>query len=184
MLLCRGNEKIRGYILVVVLLFLQIFSLIGIYMDRHASQIIRKQADNWEEYLKQSVAEKISRGIEKNIYYGMDSCVLPVMSPAEWRKKSISWWEHHTCSDSDIKIRYHYAIEYLGWDACAVINTNSDLLTKTGYYRVTLMLMELNKVNANYLLQTTVAVPANETTICKDKIHIVQEGRQMQRELI
>jgi hypothetical protein len=160
----------RGFIFVTVLIILQMLSLNSLYVLMHAATIMKKNTHRWQSQQTEWFAYKLMNQLEANIEASSQVCDIPVMSAVDFSSQALSWWEANTCSDNRNEIRYYYAVEPLGEDACGVINHHV-----ASYKRITL------NIPNQYLLQSTVAVPVISTAACQDHPHIVRAGRQMIR---
>lgn len=174
-----------GFIFVTVLIFLNVFSLLSIYGLMQLSESLKKNARFMEYNRYYLECDKILKRLEAQRAQGIDGCTIPIMPATELSKQPISWWQLNTCSDNVSGIRYYYAVELLGDDACAWIKKaiNNPLVT-VRYERITLYALVDKIAGAKYRIQSTIVIPNHSmVSSCNTKPHWVHEGRQMWREL-
>jgi hypothetical protein len=179
-----SHYKMNGYILFVVLIFLQIFSCLGLYELTAISLTLRKNNHHLirESYLLQ--AQKILKNLEEDVIAGHPTCLVTISSASIPARMPLRWWQQKSCSRSNRAVRYYYRVESLGNDACAVISKNQyNHIMPAAYYRITL-LMAMDKIRgAKLILQSTLAKPGTDPLSCPGKMHRVTLGRQMMRQL-
>src|SRR5579871_5487006 len=126
-------HHLRGFILLIVLVFLQIFALMGLYALTQASLSMKRNNTLWERLVNLRLADKILKEIETNDVVESNNCNIPMTPSSELAVKPEWWWQFNTCRDNLRDIRYYYAVESMGSDACATI-LNGDKGTQIAYY--------------------------------------------------
>ncbi|MBX3709257.1 MAG: hypothetical protein KIT56_07505 [Gammaproteobacteria bacterium] len=173
-----------GMVLITVLVFLQIFSLLSLYSLTYLSQSMKRYSHQWQSHLYQRTSNKILRQLEDVSMVTSTRCRIPMIPSTELKIKDATWWQSHACSGNLGEIRYHYAVEFLGIDPCGmIVKSHHAQSSISKYYRITLYLLP-EAFHGKFIMQSTVALPEEGTTVlCQDKLHRVQQGRQMWREI-
>ena len=174
----------KGFILLVVLFFLQLFSFLTLYSLQTASHAIKLSADTIRirnDYLR---ANGILQQIESDLLRGTPDCIILPIAPMVLKKQPNQWWQQIACSGNLAKNRYDYLIESLGANACAVIDilSNNQLVT-ADYYRITLYYQPEVARKTGIYLQSTLVKPYVSSTPCSGISRKVLVGRQMYRQL-
>lgn len=176
--------SIRGFILLAVLVFLHIFSLIGLLSFINVSTEIKSNVHQEQKNELMRMAKQILNSLEKQVAAGVVTCVIPLMAAAEMSKKPFSWWQFNTCHGNLLKIRYYYGIELLGNDACGLISQNHDNQNLiANFYRISLLVLPEKTNNTKIRLQSTMATSLKSRFPCQGNRHRVVLGRQMWREI-
>jgi len=173
-----------GYVLISVLVFIQVFSIISMFALVYVFDSIKRNNHQWIGYVYRLKGHEILRQLETKIESDQAICLLPTIPAPLLAHKPISWWKLHTCSDNVSQIRYYYAIEFLGNDPCGEMGKNvmnQPLMAR--FYRITLYLPPDTLQGAKYIIQSSVALPAVQTSVCKGKLHTINPGRQAWREI-
>jgi hypothetical protein len=161
----------KGFILIIVLLFLQMFVLLGFYVLQ-ASWLDNKGSHaRLEEYYTFNQLEQLLQKTEQN---ELSSCLIPPVALNDLKNKPISWWQTQSCAGNFHSIQYYYVFESLGKDSCAELKSQGRI---AGYYRLTLMIFHPNgepKLSA----QSTMILPEPAELTCQGVTHQVEEGRQ------
>ncbi|TAK78791.1 MAG: hypothetical protein EPO11_00910 [Gammaproteobacteria bacterium] len=159
-------SKSKGFTLFVVLIFLQIFSMMGLYGLTTVALIIKMNQDEWQREVNVDNARTVLYGL--TTIDGLN-CFIPITSPSALAKQTMDWWQSNACSGNSAGNPYYYVVESLGKDACGVIGGQI-----AAYYRVSLRF-------GTILLQGTLA-QGDEMASC-DQPHHVVAGYQMWREI-
>jgi len=178
-----SHYKMRGYVLITVLVFLQLLSCLGLYELASVSTTLRESQRYWSHELEVLKATDILTKLETNVLSGNLTCLVPNISSSELAKKPETWWEQKTCYQSHSQAHY-YMVESLGDDPCGIMSKNqSNQVITAHYYRITL-LMIIDKIKgAKLILQSTLAKLGSDTLSCTEQMHRVILGRQMLRKL-
>lgn len=167
--------------LLAVLIFMQLFSMLSLFSLMSASMAIKSQ----QQLLARSEVvwkvEALLKQIERYVLMGGHSCRIKVMPTAQLIVKPLSWWQQFSCSGNLAAFRYYYAIEYVGNDVCARIESMYHAASIPEYYRITLIALLDKPKDAKVTMQSTIAKATHRVSSCQGKIHIVNAGRQMHR---
>lgn len=162
-------NKTKGFILIIVLVFLQIFSLIGLFNISTVTHVMKSNSHLYQGYCLRLKSRQFLQTLEREI---KPECIIPITPAPLLGKKPLSFWQVNACHANVDGIRYDYSVEWLGDDACAVMENGS----QARYYRLTLK-------TGHYLLQSTLAQPISTQKACEGKAHLLQAGRQWLREI-
>lgn len=169
-----------GYILFIVLIFLQIFCLLGLYELSSIMSLLKTDSQSWERKKLLLHLHSVLHHLENNFLKQEINCLIPVIAPSLLIKKSSAWWNQHACHN----IKFNYVVEFLGENACAIVGMNSNNETLSAkYYRITLMDLSAKIAHSNLLLQSVIATTNNKVLACFDKPFQAVLGEQMLREL-
>ncbi len=176
------KASVQAFILPIVLFFIQLFALLGLYGLRMAKIEFTANRDEWQyEQYKRIAANALAR-VEDKLMTEKMTCTIPITSSLDFVKNPIEWWQAMSCSGNLAGNQYYYLLEFLGEDSCAVIVAADGKESAAEYYRVTLLLLPEKKMNAKILLQSTVAM-TGKIPSCRERVHLVKVGRQMWRQL-
>lgn len=163
----------QGFVLLMVLLFLQVFSAFGLYalenslLEMKMNKLVVQQKQHF------FAAESFLRAIEEKL----DGCIIPVTPVHELTVQPLSWWQAQGCAgDSDL-FQYYYVIEELGQDVGACVNNMA-----ANYWRITLLSTFKTDPDRRVILQSTVIKPDNRQH-CSQESRVVLSGRQMWRNI-
>ena len=184
--LCRAEvrgmmqKSSQGWIFLIVLFFLHLFSFMSLYSLTILSLTFKMNHHIWQQQMELMDANHILSHLESRLLVEDAHCVLPFIPSREVQKKSISWWKQSTCHDNLGGSEYFYFIEHVGNDACGLIEKlNGNQVMAADYYRITLALFRFKKI----LLQSTFAKSQRVEFSGHDEVHKIIVGRQMWREL-
>lgn len=105
-------HKQKGFVLIVVLLFLQQFAMLSVAMiSQHILSIKMSNEYQQKHHVFQS-AEKLLRNINDSMFEE-DNCEIPVLDAALMRTQSLTWWEENACSGLSGSFKYYYVFEKL-----------------------------------------------------------------------
>jgi len=167
----------RGFALVTVLIFLQIISLIGLFLMQNAISLKKMtQGLLHQTELLMSAESELSQ-----IDLTRSACDIPVMTASELQAKPLNWWQTMACAKTSNSLEYYYVIEHIGDDPCASIDASQKNFS-VHYFRITLFVHHPTD-DAKEWLQTTVIKQDNASHECQAPIHSVIGGKQMWREL-
>src|SRR5438067_315789 len=130
---------IKGIMLIIVLVFLQIFFLIGTYGHFMVARTLKLNRDLLQHDAQRTMAMKLLSELEDRLLVGSPYCVMPIIPSSELFKKKKIWWEENACSGILTGNQYYYVVEAMEKDVCGEI-TKSDSGQKViaEYYRLTL----------------------------------------------
>lgn len=176
------KTSVQAFILPIVLFFMQLFALLGLYGLQAARIGFIANRDAWQYKQYKNTALAALSAVESKLMTDKITCQIPVTAPVILSKKSLEWWESTSCSGNLAGNQYHYLLEFLGKDACAVIApSNTESIAE--YYRITLLLLPEKRINMKVILQSTVAIAVSKMPACQERTHFVKVGRQMWRQL-
>jgi hypothetical protein len=169
----RHYKRSSGFVLLMVMVFLLIFSALSLYGLTRAASTIKNIHRMQQFQIATMQAEKILDRIE---YAEMEPCVIPTIAADEFANKPLSWWERTVCGGKEKNLKYHYVVEALGNVPCATLNDGT-----ARYQRITLFALPALCKGATILLQSTVIKPGVSNLSCEEPHHLVKPGRQMLR---
>lgn len=177
------KESQKGFVLLIVLVFLQLCSSLSLFGLSSVSIALRSMANLSAREKNERLVDQILMEVEKGFEDELPNCMIPVSLPSEISQKPFSWWQLNACSGNLNEILYYYVVENLGNDACALMEKyDINQVVTVGFYRITLFSMMKPQT---VIIQSTWALNAqDENFSCKTEPHSVQLGRQMRRELI
>jgi Tfp pilus assembly protein PilX len=177
------NQSDKGFVLLIILVFMQIFSILTCVGLASVSAAIRINRDAWQSYTFKKAAVRELDTLETALLTTGPQCVIPILPAGELARKSISWWQEYSCSSNLAGFRYYYVTENLGKDSCSLLDKDTDHIVIADYYRITLLALPAKKLTAKLILQSTMVKASNDSLPCDRDKHLVTAGRQMQREL-
>ncbi|MBV9575637.1 MAG: hypothetical protein JO149_03335 [Gammaproteobacteria bacterium] len=178
------KKPAHGFVIIAILILLQICAWIEILALQNVTHELQQSAVFWRKEIDLTFVNSLLAHIEKYFLIEWPACQVPRMSVGAAVKKPLSWWKSYGCSGNFSEIRYYYAVEWLGKDACAVAKkSNAIQFGAMEYYRITLLAFPESIKRTKILLQSTVAFLSDEIGPCQEKFHFVDPGRQMWREI-
>lgn len=180
-----NKSSVNGFVMLIVLVFIQLFALMGLYSLTQIMQHMKLNAEIWqkEEYLRQ--ANYILHQIENQLLFTLPLCRISIIPATDMVRKPILWWETHGCSGNFMGIQYYYVLEFLGNESCVSVkkqeNNNHGLTVD--YYRLTLSCLLNVEKSKKIVLQSTIAKISDKLLSCQQRLHEVVLGQQMQREI-
>lgn len=160
-------DKENGLILLCVLVFMQLFALIGLYLWQN---ILLSQKSSQQALQRNELFHKVNLyllSLEQSLLLGKSinaPCLINEAEVIDFTKGSESWWQANACQASNEGIHYAYVIENLETSLCTV------------FYRITLRGNSDKMPNAMWLLQATIAKGT-----CHQPGHFRTEGQQAWR---
>lgn len=169
-----------GFTFIVILIFLQIFSLLSLYSLSQAALVMKQNNHSWEGHVQQLNAKKILASTEEKNLERLNQCQIPVTSSHILIHKPLFFWQSQACRSGK---GYYFVVESLGADPCAMIKIPNKQDKIAHYYRITLLTISGTLHAAKYFMQSTIATPENPILACQDKLHNVLLGWQMRRDI-
>ena len=175
----------QGMALIAVLIFLEIFSLTGLFaLQRNIWESKLTTRFQFQSTLAAAANAKLKQ-IERQLNNFLPACSIPETPAPLLASKSPVWWRSVSCAGIFRMFQYYYVVEFLGTDPCAYIaGIDNDSDRSAGYYRVTLLMMPVKDPGQTVLRQSSIVKPVIPAAICTGSRHAVLPGRQMWRELI
>jgi hypothetical protein len=170
-------KSLQGMALIAVLIFLEVFSLLGLYALQNNILQNRMLKNNWEKFQLRKIArEQLTKaGVQLDLQ--IPSCVVAVSS--DLPSQPFSYWQANACVGKEGIFEYYYVVEMFGNDACAVLDGSK--LT-VDFYRVSLLVMSSS--DGRVILQGTMVKPDGLNNKCDSVIHYVSPGWQQKVELV
>lgn len=168
-------QKSNGFILFVVLLFLQLISAMGLYsltsVQLNLKVLQREFANDKDVVESKNLLQQIENTFEANHL----TCPISPVFSFDLSEKSLSWWESNACQFNATPLYVYYVIESLGVDACAQLAENERV---ADYYRLS-TLIGFSKSRFSYIMmQATFVKPAQSKIMCTETLHHVKIGQQ------
>lgn len=167
------NKSQSGWILLIVLLFLQIISLLGFYIVQTSLFAHKVSGSQWRKQELFMHAEQLLYDLAENfsVY-----CIVPQISSNELLMKPLSWWQStNTCAGSLEHNDYYYIVEFLGEDVCA--SEMEDQTNVAHYFRITLLMLD-KKNDIRERLQITSIKLDNASYACRGPQRHIVAGMQ------
>lgn len=175
-------KKHQGFVLLIVLIFMQIYALLGITALEQVFLSEKLTADYKTRRFLLNEAEHLLRWLEGNLNEVSPLCLIPGLSVATLSSRPLSWWSAFSCAGPGYLFRSYYIIEALGEDPCA--HLSSGIQVQVAYYRITVLLVNEHDETMKVMLQSTVVKEAQTLEHCGGQSHSVDLGPQSWRELI
>jgi hypothetical protein len=150
MLMLKFNISAQGYVLLAVLVFLQIFSLLGLFALTQANLVLKTNASHWLATGYRQTTISVLAEVEARVMRDPSACVMPLTAAADVAVKSESWWQQNACMISAQGAIYRYVVESLGQDLCGVFESNDNRLMHAENYRITLFALPQNNTPTKY----------------------------------
>ncbi|MHB1947308.1 MAG: hypothetical protein ACYCQI_04245 [Gammaproteobacteria bacterium] len=176
------QKNMQGIALLVVLLFMQIIAIFGLYALQMAILETKQAQLTWRRNEIRSFAEQALYTAENNLQINVPHCVIPVTPVAQILSYPLSWWRSpQSCAGNFQTFQYYYRVELVGNDPCGYIQLYPQKNFAT-YFRITLLGVS---GDTKILLQSTIIKPnrGDDSSSCSSVSHVVSIGRQMWREL-
>src|SRR3990167_8139578 len=125
-----SHQRTQGFILFVVLVFLQIFSLWGCYALMNAAMLTKNQYLVWQRNQVDLMAQFILRLLENNVSQIITRCTISLMPSFILKDQPQTWWQLYACKDHLNNTNYYFVLESMGKDPCAVIKNSKQSTLK------------------------------------------------------
>jgi hypothetical protein len=170
----------QGMALITVLIFMQIWTLLGICSLEMAWLMKKINAGVHQKNQIQFAGETILKQAENKMNQDSSHCLVNVMSTSELLSKSLVWWQSHSnCKGLLASLPYYYIAELIGEDPCGYFKSSSIAKDNPAYFRISVLIYKNNPM----ILQSTIILPVTKTATCVNAYHEVYVGRQMWRHL-
>jgi Tfp pilus assembly protein PilX len=174
-------QRHNGYILIVVLLFLQLVTMLGMYALEAIWAEDRLTLFDMQKIRLSHQLGYLMTNIVQQSKQTQPSCLVQTISSEDLKSEPISWWKNASCAGVFQSIQYYYVVESLGEDSCAHIKQSRSIAAD--YYRITLLGLDNNN-GAKQLLQSTVVKAALQSHLCDGAVHLVDAGMQSLHALV
>lgn len=172
-----------GIALIIVLLFLQIMTMLGLYSLSSSLLSEKMNAESWQKESTIIIMDELLHAIAIKLQNEIPHCVIMKNDSLNLLVESMDWWQSSiTCGGHFQQAQYYYVIEPLGEDPCAQIEGNDMRQLAVHYFRITLLTM-VKKTNIKIILQSTVTRLFNRIAQCGRASHAVDLGQQTWREI-
>jgi Tfp pilus assembly protein PilX len=172
----------QGYILFVVLIFMQLFALLGLNALNQLFWVKKVQNEQNQRWFLLSQAEHLLYQVAATLKEQKAACLLAPLSFNQLKEHPFSWWTANACSVSGHLFKAYYLLEFLGVDPCATIRAS--LQAVAAYYRITVLLVGESHETLQVMLQATVSAATQTAEHCDSEAHSVDLGPQSWHELI
>lgn len=173
----------RGIVLIIILLFLQIFAILGLYSLSISLLSKKINSESWQRESTVLMMDELLHIIALKLQSNIPHCVLAKNDSLNLLAKSMDWWQSPiACVGHLQKLQYYYVIEQLGEDSCAQLEGIDMSKYATHYFRITLLAV-VKKASMQIILQSTVIRPFNRIARCEGTGYAVRIGQQTWREL-
>lgn len=174
----------HGFVLLIVLIFLQIFSLMGVAAFLNAKMGFKIAREFEQKNTFFSSSKYILRLLAAKMTVDKIHCLIEIIPATEMATKPPFWWKQFSCGGQLSEIHYYYVVESLGQDPCAIIeNSANNQKLIADYYRITLLSLSNKMKSVRILLQSTIAKASPSSLSCTNNLHRVTIGQQMWREI-
>lgn len=164
--------KCHGFVLCVVLIFLQLVSMLSLYQLMRASYAIKLSNKQLHHSLFLWQARStLMQFAKENI-----TCETHPLSDLSLQVHSVDWWRIHACYFKSNHIEYFILQEQLGDDICAKVSPKQS----ASYRREDLLAIQNTE---KVILQATIVKASAVPLSCATEPHVVHIGLQMLREL-
>ena len=170
-------KKHRGFVMVTVLVFLQLFSIASATVLTFIHSMHKNGEQYWRYGEWQAKIDVVFTEMIDEIMSGHAAIHHDVFSSSRLIKLPYEWWQQQANMKNDL----YYFIEGLGKDSCGVIENNPTQEYVPDYYRITVAVFPHGSAGEKWLWQETVASLARKTEPCQSKTHFVQYGIQTVR---
>jgi len=172
-------SKQTGFILIVVLLFLQAFSLLSLSSLANSNMMLKMVRQRVQKENMASTMESHLKRIEQQLLVNqVSTCIKTQTFYTSLLHADFAWWQNHACGDHQQPFQFFYVIETVGQEACTV----TDQSGVADYYRITLVSFLKNTTERSGFMQTLVVKNSQALEPCYATLHHVSVGRQWWRE--
>jgi hypothetical protein len=157
----------KGFILFTTLLFLNVFSLLNLYVMMGVKLKLKESDALFQQQIAVGNAQRILQQIGNDLINHANLCAIPITASILLRKYQNKWWKQHGCHGNVLTNRYYYVIELLAKDVCTNIRKSYlDALVKVDYYRISLLFLPSSIKEAKIILQNIVVTANHEMFNC------------------
>jgi hypothetical protein len=106
------NFKVQGFVLIIVLLFMQIFAMLSVCIIENHTLAMKMARSYQQKKHIFAVAEKFLASIGNMMAMNVD-CEVPVMDLSLLLNQPMDWWVKFGCQDHEEKLQIYYVYEVL-----------------------------------------------------------------------
>jgi len=173
----------HGITFIIVLIFLQILTILGLYSLSSSLLSEKMNSESWQKESTVLLMDELLHAIAIKLQSEMPRCMITQNHLLNLLAKSMDWWQSPVvCEWHFQQLQYYYVVEQLGEDACAQLAGIDMSKFAAHYFRITLLTI-VKKTNMKIILQSTVASPFARIAQCDRAGHVVSVGQQTWREL-
>lgn len=165
----------RGYILLMMLVFLQLCAWISLNAMQQTVSALKLMREQTNRIAVAQRSHNLLQQLAVEQSFLNTSCRIPVLMPMKLVKNSLPWWQENACSGSSDHLQYYYVIEFLGEDECALLTET----THANYYRMTLLML----TDTRPMYQVTFSAASDQVKSCMKQAYSVKLGIQAFREI-
>ena len=170
----------QGFALILVLIFLEIFSLLSITALQSNILAARMTHNQWH---KNTLIYAANQQLTSLASQSSFSCLMQPIPTQKLIQRPLSVWQQSSCTGNLSAFTYYYVVETLGNDSCAHI-INTAINTTVNYYRITLLLIDSLHPAIKTLLQATTVTPGTGGNVCHAVMREIMNGQQTLHKLI
>jgi len=168
----------QGFVLVSMLIIVQILALLGWYVMVNSLLMLKISGKMLIHHDVFVAAESELRQLEFQFQTITPTCSVPVTTLSDLRERTLEWWESSvSCQNNNGNFNFQYVIEILGKNPCHLLQKDSI----AEYIRITLR-ADQQDMDSPVYLQSTIAKPVLDTTVCADIPQYILAGRQSWKE--
>lgn len=176
-----STTKSKGFILILTLFFLIVFSLTTIAELTFIRLNLKTARHRWERNRHLLSSYTMLRTIENQFLLQPYHCIISAIPTHVLIKRHLSWWKENACFGTTSSISYFFILEKLERNPCGIIEKiDENHFIIADYYRITLlsMISSIDKI----FLQSTVVASHLTTQRCTETPYQAKIGRQNWRE--
>ena len=184
------NPRQNGFVLLLVLIFLQIFTLMSLSSLRQILMHVKLLGAIWQRQELTINAENLLSDIENQLKNSKPICIIRPISTTKIIQAPAQWWAAKSCVGNFKTFKYYYVIEFLGHDPCSFILSNNKRDTKKNayFYRISLLMKRGYTNNISHaprvIMQSIFLKGGELTETCKLMPRFQSEGRKEWNELV
>ena len=141
-----ANRKTKGFVLIIVLVFMQIFAMLSLSILENHTLATKMSRAFHDKHLLFETAEKFLQSIENAISISYPYCEISVTEMSVLLMQSLDWWRESGCEEQGEKLKIYYVYEIL----------------QENILRITIQVIDLQN-NAKEILQSTLVKIDNAT---------------------
>ena len=132
--------KSRGFVLIVVLLFLAVFAVLALSSIRMNTMELKMVRNDWQKQMILNTSEFLLNKVAREFDPSSSQCIDHIGPNIVLAKQPVSWWKSVSCAGNFQRFTYYYVIESLGVD----------------YFRVSMLVSTDEHQNERVILQSVI----------------------------